>query len=106
MEKKGKGVAWPESDSDFSDLSIHSSELSDLDSDVHSLSSLMSCANSWIEDAKYPTPAESTLKCLTFAAGVGEPQGTGQDHHPWMPRARMHVLLHGRPTRCMPPPLP
>ena len=75
MEKKGKGVAWPESDSDFSDLSIHSSELSDLDSDVHSLSSLMSCANSWIEDAKYPTPAESTLKCLTFAAGVGEPQG-------------------------------
>lgn len=70
MARKGKGLAWPESDSEFSDLSIHSSELSDLDSDVHSLSSLMSCANSWIEDAKYPTPAENTLKCLAFAAGV------------------------------------
>jgi|LauGreSBDMM110SN_4_FD.fasta_scaffold600156_1 hypothetical protein len=43
-----------EFDSDFDDEdgSIHSSEMSELDSDVHSLSSLKSCAESWIEDTK------------------------------------------------------
>ncbi|PNH03478.1 hypothetical protein TSOC_010441, partial [Tetrabaena socialis] len=40
MSKKEKRVEWP-SDSDFDELSIRSSELSDLDSDVNSLGSLI-----------------------------------------------------------------
>ncbi|GAX73758.1 hypothetical protein CEUSTIGMA_g1209.t1 [Chlamydomonas eustigma] len=56
-----------EFDSDF-DGSMHSSELSELDSDVHSLSSLKSCAESWIEDADYKTPAEGWLKFSAPAA--------------------------------------
>ncbi len=58
-----------EFDSDF-DGSMHSSELSELDSDVHSLSSLKSCANDWIEDQNYKTPAESWIKFAAPAAMV------------------------------------
>ncbi|KXZ43832.1 hypothetical protein GPECTOR_79g111 [Gonium pectorale] len=52
MSKKNKSVDWP-SDSDLDELSIRSSEL---------------CANSWIEDARYGTPAEKTLKCCCYIA--------------------------------------
>lgn len=44
------------------DMSIASSELSELDSDVHSMASLKSCAESWIEDAGYKAPAEQWVK--------------------------------------------
>ncbi len=40
MSKKEKRVEWP-SDSELDELSIRSSELSDLDSDVDSLGSLI-----------------------------------------------------------------
>ena len=66
MAVKNKMIEFE--DSDFG--SIHSSELSDLDSDVNSLSSLMSCAQSWIEDAEFKTPAENMLKQLSYAALV------------------------------------
>ena len=61
-----------EFDSDFDDIdgSMHSSELSELDSDVHSLSSLRSCAQSWIEDVEYKAPAEGWVKFATPAAMV------------------------------------
>jgi hypothetical protein len=54
---------------DFDKLSIASSELSELDSDVHSLSSLKSCADSWILDAEYKKPAEGWIRaaCLQLA---------------------------------------
>ncbi|KAG2432305.1 hypothetical protein HYH02_013027 [Chlamydomonas schloesseri] len=67
MSKKDKHLEWP-SDSDLDDLSIRSSELSDLDSDVDSLASIISCANSWIEDARYGTPAEKTLTWTAYTA--------------------------------------
>ncbi|KAG2427327.1 hypothetical protein HXX76_012522 [Chlamydomonas incerta] len=67
MSKKDKHLEWP-SDSDLDDLSIRSSELSDLDSDVDSLGSIISCANSWIEDARYGTPAEKTLVWTSYTA--------------------------------------
>jgi hypothetical protein len=63
-----------EFDSDF-DGSMHSSELSELDSDVHSLSSLKSCAESWIEEAEYKTPAEAWLKFSAPPAVVRRVQG-------------------------------
>jgi len=59
-----------EFDSDLDDFSIASSELSELDSDVDSLSSMISCANSWIEDVQYKTPAENTLKYTASAAMI------------------------------------
>lgn len=40
MSKKNKAVEWP-SDSDLDELNIRSSELSDLDSDVNSLGSIV-----------------------------------------------------------------
>lgn len=42
MSRKDKHLEWP-SDSDLDDLSIRSSELSDLDSDVDSLGSIIRC---------------------------------------------------------------
>ncbi|KAG2485413.1 hypothetical protein HYH03_015899 [Edaphochlamys debaryana] len=65
MHKKDKRVEWPD-DSDLDELSIRSSELSDLDSDVDSLGSIISCADSWIEDARYGTPAEKTLSYASY----------------------------------------
>ncbi|GFH22386.1 predicted protein [Haematococcus lacustris] len=67
MDKKNKRLMWP-SDSEFDDLSISSGELSELDSDVHSLTSLRSCALSWLENSKYGRPAEA---CLRWAALAG-----------------------------------
>ncbi|GLC47117.1 hypothetical protein PLESTB_000871300 [Pleodorina starrii] len=67
MSKKSKAVEWP-SDSDLDELSIRSSELSELDSDVDSLGSIVSCANSWIEDARYGTPAEKTMTTVAYLA--------------------------------------
>ncbi|EFJ43390.1 hypothetical protein VOLCADRAFT_96405 [Volvox carteri f. nagariensis] len=69
MSKKSKTLEWP-SDSDLDELSIRSSELSDLDSDVDSLGSIVSCANSWIEDARYATPAEKTLSFVSYLSLV------------------------------------
>uniref|UniRef100_A0A7S0WGP3 Transmembrane protein n=1 Tax=Chlamydomonas leiostraca TaxID=1034604 RepID=A0A7S0WGP3_9CHLO len=65
MDKKNQRLLWP-SDSEFDDLSMSSGELSELDSDVHSLASLRSCAASWIEDQAYKLPAESTLRWAAF----------------------------------------
>lgn len=48
-----------------------SGELSELDSDVHSLASLRSCAKSWIEDRAYKLPAENALRWGAFATLVG-----------------------------------
>ena len=42
----------------------------ELDSDTHSLSSLKSCAESWIEDAEYKMPAEGWVKFATPAVAV------------------------------------
>ncbi|KAF5828892.1 hypothetical protein DUNSADRAFT_16853 [Dunaliella salina] len=58
MAKKQQHILWP-SDSEFDDISISSEELSDLDSDVHSMHSLRSCADSWEERAHFKRPAES-----------------------------------------------
>ena len=52
MQAKKKLLEF-DSDFDDEDGSIHSSELSELDSDVHSLSSLKSCAESWIEETRW-----------------------------------------------------
>ena len=67
MEAKNKLIEFE--DSEFG--SIHSSELSELDSDVHSLSSIRSCANDWVESADYKTPAENSLKQLAYVSLVG-----------------------------------
>ncbi|GFR42951.1 hypothetical protein Agub_g3840 [Astrephomene gubernaculifera] len=67
MSKKDKKVEWP-TDSELDELSIRSSELSDLDSDVDSLGSILSCANSWIDDARYGAPAEKTLVLSSYAS--------------------------------------
>mmetsp|Transcript_30302 Transcript_30302/g.55363 ORF Transcript_30302/g.55363 Transcript_30302/m.55363 type:complete len:305 (+) Transcript_30302:337-1251(+) len=53
MRKKGKVVVWPKNDREADKASFHSSELSDLDSDVNSYHSLATCARSWIQDVKY-----------------------------------------------------
>mmetsp|Transcript_14150 Transcript_14150/g.38301 ORF Transcript_14150/g.38301 Transcript_14150/m.38301 type:complete len:389 (+) Transcript_14150:97-1263(+) len=58
MAKKQQHILWP-SDSEFDDISISSGELSDLDSDVHSMHSLRSCADSWEERAHFKRPAEN-----------------------------------------------
>lgn len=50
-----------------------SGELSELDSDVHSLASLRSCAYSWIEDARYSAPAEGTLRWAAYSGLVRTP---------------------------------
>eukprot|EP00798_Chlamydomonas_sp_ICE-L_P019506 gene19506-26174_t len=55
--------------------SLFSSNLSELDSDNGSLASLKSCAEDWIEAAKYSSPAESAVKllvpaCLAVAGGT------------------------------------
>lgn len=63
MASKRKQVEYNDDFPEY--ISIASSELSELDSDVHSLRSLRSCAESWIEDAGYKAPAEAWLK---FAA--------------------------------------
>ena len=88
-----------EFDSDFDDEdgSMHSSELSELDSDVHSLSSLKSCAASWIEDVEYKQPAEGWIKFATPAATVshGGMLGAAKDMWLSMPTLRrMSSALH------------
>lgn len=61
MAAKGKVLEFdPRLEEDK--LSIASSELSELDSDTHSLKSLRSCAESWIEEAEYKKPAEGWIK--------------------------------------------
>ncbi len=75
-----------EFDSDL-DCSMASSELSELDSDVHSLSSLRSCAQSWIEDVEYKAPAEAWVKFAAPAALVG---GGGACVHACTARPPMH----------------
>ncbi len=46
----------------------YSGELSELDSDVHSLASIRTCAYSWISKHRYGMHAELSLR---IAAGVG-----------------------------------
>lgn len=58
------------------DMSIASSELSELDSDVHSMASLKSCAESWIEDAGYKAPAEQWVKNSAVTVLVRMQAGT------------------------------
>lgn len=58
FEKKGKHLII-DSDDDFS---IATSELSAWDSDVHSIRTLASCANSWAEAADFQAPAMCTLR--------------------------------------------
>ena len=69
MAKKGKGILW-DSDADLDDMSISAGELSELDSEVDSLGSIVSCANSWIEDARYVPKAEALLKYSGWAVVV------------------------------------
>lgn len=66
MDKKGKRLEW-NSDSD-SDWSVSTNEISEMDSDVDSISSMVSCANSWIVEYEYPMPATTTVKLLTIAS--------------------------------------
>ena len=47
-----------------------SGELSDLDSDVHSMHSLKSCAGSWEEEAHFTRPAETTTYWASLATMV------------------------------------
>lgn len=68
FEKKGKHLII---DSDDDDFSIASSELSAWDSDVHSIQTLASCANSWAEAAQFTAPAMVSLRVILFAAMVG-----------------------------------
>lgn len=67
FEKKGKHLLI---DSDDDDFSIHSSELSAWDSDVHSIQTLASCANSWAEAAKFTAPAMVTLRIVLILTAV------------------------------------
>lgn len=61
MARKNKPIAFDsdcDDDSDWDDLSIASSELSELDSDVASIGSLASVAESYIADRDYKNPAQ------------------------------------------------
>lgn len=69
MDKKNQRLMWP-SDSEFDDMSLSSGELSELDSDVHSLASVRTCAYSWISKANYSMPAEATLRLASIASLV------------------------------------
>eukprot|EP00878_Enallax_costatus_P000625 GHUV01000728.1.p2 GENE.GHUV01000728.1~~GHUV01000728.1.p2 ORF type:complete len:164 (+),score=45.27 GHUV01000728.1:1880-2371(+) len=67
FEKKGKHLII---DSDDDDFSIASSELSAWDSDVHSIQTLASCANSWAEAAQFKAPAMVTLRVVLLVTMV------------------------------------
>lgn len=56
-----------DSDDDFS---IATSELSAWDSDVHSIRTLASCANSWAEAADFQAPAMCTLRIALLVTAV------------------------------------
>jgi hypothetical protein len=62
-------VVWELEDED-DDWSVCSSELSAWDSDVDSVSSLVSCAEDWKERSAFPARAEAALKCACCAALV------------------------------------
>ncbi len=47
---------------------VRSGELSEFDSDVHSLASVRTCAYSWIQKSKYAMPAEAAAR---WAATLG-----------------------------------
>lgn len=47
---------------DVGDLSACETELSELDSDVRSLGSIRSCAESWILESDYKKPAQEWVK--------------------------------------------
>lgn len=66
MNRKNKAIEW-DSDDEFN-WSVASSELSDLDSDVDSISSMISCADSWIVEARYPELGQTCLKYSCVAA--------------------------------------
>lgn len=57
-----------DSDDDFS---IATSELSAWDSDVHSIRTLASCANSWAQAADFKAPALVTLRVMLLVTMVG-----------------------------------
>lgn len=70
MSRKGKML---ELDSDLDDASMDSSELSAWDSDVDSISSLISCAKSWAAEEEFQAPAEGWFKNGTVALLVRPP---------------------------------
>jgi hypothetical protein len=57
-----------DSDDDFS---IATSELSAWDSDVYSIRTLASCANSWAQAADFKAPALVTLRVMLLVTMVG-----------------------------------
>eukprot|EP00879_Flechtneria_rotunda_P007516 GHRR01007885.1.p1 GENE.GHRR01007885.1~~GHRR01007885.1.p1 ORF type:complete len:262 (+),score=61.44 GHRR01007885.1:282-1067(+) len=61
FEKKGKHLIV---DSDDDGFSIASSEISAWDSDVHSICTLASAANSWAAQASFKAPARVTLRVV------------------------------------------
>ena len=74
MARKGKRVVWDLDGEEEEDaLSIASSELSAWDSDVDSVSSLVSCANDWVQRSSFPSRAEAALKFGCAAALVSGP---------------------------------
>lgn len=75
FEKKGKHLIIDSEDDDFS---IASSELSAWDSDVHSIQTLASCANSWAEAAQFKAPAMVTLRVVLIVTMVS-PRHERQD---------------------------
>jgi hypothetical protein len=62
-------VVWELDDDD--DWSVASSELSAWDSDVDSVSSLVSCAEDWKAQHRFPARAEAALKYASCASLVG-----------------------------------
>ncbi|KAF6265355.1 hypothetical protein COO60DRAFT_1633780 [Scenedesmus sp. NREL 46B-D3] len=67
FEQKGKHLIVDSEDDDFS---INSSELSAWDSEVHSIQTLASCANSWAESANFTAPAMVTLRAVLVCTMV------------------------------------
>jgi hypothetical protein len=69
FDKKGKRLVV---DSDEDDFSVHSSELSAWDSDVVSVASMASAAESWAASSKFTAPAGSTLQYILIVAVVSD----------------------------------
>lgn len=69
FDKKGKHLVI-DSDDDFS---ICSSELSAWDSDVDSISSMVSCAADWVQETQFQAPALQQLRAVMLLTLVSHP---------------------------------
>jgi hypothetical protein len=69
FDKKGKHLVI-DSDDDFS---ICSSELSAWDSDVDSISSMVSCAADWVQETQFQAPALQQLRAIMLLTLVSRP---------------------------------